>query len=323
MAFDLLIQGNGKVELDTSPSFNFPFHKVGTEYFEFSYNSSVGGSYNYSLPPVSPSVRQFTLFFETMRYYFNSDGSVNVDAAPEMNMGRLEYLYNLHKLAVPFLYEHPLFGKTWVTFNSPLKVSRGREAGFGWLEPFSITLVEKPLNTINNSSSITFGERDFDFPYHLREHQYISLSTVVPLGGSYSYRVSPTSPEQRTFTLIFKTMQFLLDSAGLIDISSNAQLNAGRLLAFYNQYKLHRTFIYPHPDFGNIRVRFNKPLRFPEGLTNGRGYLPSFEVELIEVITQTISKTSVVDPYKFLLVNNNAGNKLLLINGKYFRVRSE
>lgn len=320
MLTDLLVLGDGAIELEASPRLNFPHHRVATEYFEVAYNGAIGQSYNFALPPISPSIRQFTLFFETMRYYFNSDGSIDLDTNPQLNIGRLEHWYNTFKLTVPFLYPHPAFGNIWVRFNAPPTIPKGRFGGNGWLEAFSLTLVEQPLNLMRVNDSTSFGADDFEFPHHLVEHRYLPQSTVVPLGGAYSFTVSPICAEQRTFTLSFQTMKFTIDNAGRLDITSNAKVNAGRLLSFYNQYKLHRVFNYNHAVYGKIPVRFNKAIRFPEGLTNGNGYLPSFEVELIEVIP-AFFKGAEVDEGKLLAVGNEGG-KMLLINGKYLRIWS-
>lgn len=56
-----------------------------------------------------------------------------------------------------------------------------------------------------------------------------------------------------------------------------------QLEAFYNAHKLHRSFLYPHPVYGNLEVKFMSPLKIPEGIKGGNGALNDFEIDLIEI----------------------------------------
>lgn len=67
-----------------------------------------------------------------------------------------------------------------------------------------------------------------------------------------------------------------------LDLVKNAAYNMGALEAFYNRHKLHKPFIYPHPVYGNIEVRFMDPLKIPEGIVGGNGALEDFTITLIE-----------------------------------------
>lgn len=67
-----------------------------------------------------------------------------------------------------------------------------------------------------------------------------------------------------------------------LDLVKNATYNMGALEAFYNRHKLHKPFIYPHPVYGNIEVRFMDPLKIPEGIVGGNGALEDFNLTLIE-----------------------------------------
>lgn len=68
-----------------------------------------------------------------------------------------------------------------------------------------------------------------------------------------------------------------------LNITKQPEINAGRLDAFYNFHKLHKKFIFNHPIYGEIAVRFNKPLVLPKGNTNGSGSIEPFELEFLEV----------------------------------------
>lgn len=122
----------------------------------------------------------------------------------------------------------------------------------------------------------------FDFPYHKVSTDYPESSFRANLGGSYQFSAPPVAPDQRVFKLRFALLKYFSGSDGKIDNLVQPELNMGRLEAFYNAHKLHATFTYPHPVYGNVSCRFNKPLRIPEGLTSGDGAIQGIEIEFIE-----------------------------------------
>lgn len=278
--------GTAKVTLLQKKVVDFLFHRSSVEYQEPQINQALGSSYLFTLPARDPSVRIFTVFFETMQYFLNQDGALDLEAEPGINMAWLEALYNLHRLAIPFWYKHPVFGLVKVRFMEPLQVPPGRPRGGGLLEAFSIRLVEDPQNPIMyNVDNVNFGADDFGFDNHLYSHKYLPQGKSIPLGGGYTYALRGWAEEQRVFTLRFQTMLFYLDELSRVDILTDTKNNAGLLQAFYNQMKLDRVFNYNHPVLGKIPVRFNQSLKLPDGIPKGQGCLPPFEIELIEVIS--------------------------------------
>lgn len=123
----------------------------------------------------------------------------------------------------------------------------------------------------------------FDFPYHKFRTEYPESGNRVQLGGNYVFTAPPNGPDLRRITLKFETMKYYLDIDGGIDLSPTPQINMAVLEAFYNFHKLHKSFIYPHPVYGNMEVKFFSPLKIPEGITNGGGALGDFEIELVEI----------------------------------------
>lgn len=142
----------------------------------------------------------------------------------------------------------------------------------------------------------------FDFPYHTFRTEYPESGNRVQLGGNYIFTAPPNGPDLRRFTLSFETMKYFIIprlAAGIhldfvnnkysirapdsIDIETQPQINMGTLEAFYNEHKLHKSFIYPHPVYGNVEVKFMSPLKIPEGIKGGGGALESFQIELIEI----------------------------------------
>lgn len=122
----------------------------------------------------------------------------------------------------------------------------------------------------------------FNFPYHKVQSTYPTEGNNLTLGNSWSYNSKPTSPPQRTFELSFKIMKYFV-SNGVLDNISEAPINLGALEAFYQAHKMHTTFTYPHPVYGDIAVKFLKPLVIPEGIEGGQGAVAGVSVQLIEI----------------------------------------
>lgn len=124
----------------------------------------------------------------------------------------------------------------------------------------------------------------FNFPYHVQNTEYPESGTRVQLGNGYIFTSPPNGPDLRRFTLKFETMKYYTDSSGVVDATQHPEINMLALENFYKFHKLHRSFIYPHPVYGNTEVKFYSPLKIPEGIVGGNGALKDFSVELIEII---------------------------------------
>lgn len=122
----------------------------------------------------------------------------------------------------------------------------------------------------------------FTFPNHIVEDKNNDPGTRLQLGGSYQFATPPTAPVPRTFVLSFETMWRGLNDDGTRDVTTVSDRNAGALWDFYQTFGMHKTFQYPHPWFGTIDVRFNKPLELPKGLKGGNGWTEGFTVEFME-----------------------------------------
>lgn len=123
----------------------------------------------------------------------------------------------------------------------------------------------------------------FDFPYHLVSTINPDSGARVALGGSYVFTSAPTAPNQRTFTLTFAVMQYFVDGSGNPEATTNAQYNMKTLDDFYLAHLLHVSFIYPHPIYGDMEVKFLKPLTIPDGIGGGNGTVKQVTVELVEI----------------------------------------
>lgn len=124
--------------------FDFPYHTVEVENPESSFRVQMGGSYVFVAPPTDPDQRIITLYFPTMKYFFNEFNILDETVNPEYNMLRLINFYKVHKMHEMFEYVHPVHGVMTVRFNQPLKEPRGIPGGNGAVEAFSIQLIEVP-----------------------------------------------------------------------------------------------------------------------------------------------------------------------------------
>lgn len=123
----------------------------------------------------------------------------------------------------------------------------------------------------------------FDFPYHRVETENPESGFRGQFGGSYVFTAPPSDPDQRTFTLYFATMKFYTTGDGLIDDISNPHINMMTLINFYKEHKLYKSFQYNHPVHGLMEVKFNKPLKEPQGMVGGDGAVEPITIQLIEI----------------------------------------
>src|SRR3990167_3368764 len=122
----------------------------------------------------------------------------------------------------------------------------------------------------------------FDFPYHRVRNLYPDNSGRVVFGGSYEFSSKPNAPPQRIFVLMFSAMKYFFNTNGTINAATNAQYNYKALRNFYEANQMWDTFVYPHAEFGNLNVKFRKPLQDPEPIEDGNGAMSAFELELFE-----------------------------------------
>lgn len=118
----------------------------------------------------------------------------------------------------------------------------------------------------------------FNFPNHIVKTKYPNNSNSLQFGRSYKFVAAPNAPPQRQFTLSFPGMSFFYSSGTTIDATINPTFNYKALRNFYEAHLLHIIFIYPHPEFGNINVRFLNPLEDPDPIPGGNGAQGPFQL---------------------------------------------
>jgi hypothetical protein len=125
--------------------FDFDFHSPTTEYPQSGDSVQLGRSYTFTSAPVAPDQRTITLNFAGMINYWDLvNNAPDVTTNPKRNFYRLEQFYLFHRMAKRFNYEHPQYGMLVCTFKEPLKTPKKVDGQSGWLEAFSVVLLEHP-----------------------------------------------------------------------------------------------------------------------------------------------------------------------------------
>lgn len=113
-----------------------------TRYPESGSRLQFARSYTYTVEAEAPDQRTFMLDLEGMQYFVFADGRLDDVSHPERNMAVLEAFYSRHRLALSFLFNHPVYGELRCKFNRPLEVPPGVKGGNGVLETLNVELIE-------------------------------------------------------------------------------------------------------------------------------------------------------------------------------------
>lgn len=124
--------------------FEFPYHKVRTIYPDSARRVQLGNSWEFTSAPNAPDQRTFELTFKGMKYFVNSNGTINKTTQKSLNVGALELFYQQHQTWKKFDYPHPVHGTLQVRFAAPLDIPPGIEGGTGVVEDFQIKFIEQP-----------------------------------------------------------------------------------------------------------------------------------------------------------------------------------
>ena len=152
-------------------------------------------------------------------------------------------------------------------------------AKFNYSQPF-------PRRTIIGSPLERFAWELFSIDTEYKEpFGHVNLTSSSGQGYVPDQTVRPI----RIFNLSFTGMLIYEENYEMYPKRTN--FNA--LYAFYRKHGTHKRFIFHHPIYGDLVVRFGKPLSIPKKNQNGLGSLQRFEIVLIESITThyTFSET--------------------------------
>lgn len=113
--------------------------------------------------------------------------------------------------------------------------------------------------------------------------KYPQSGTRVQLGKSYQFDAPPKAPDQRMFVLTIMGLQYFTDSQGQLDLLVHPERNVAVLDQFYQDHKTAFPFLFNHPVYGEVTVKFSRPLEIPRGIIGGEGVVETFDVELLEI----------------------------------------
>lgn len=122
----------------------------------------------------------------------------------------------------------------------------------------------------------------FNFPNHTFRIRFPEDQASVKFGRGYTFTAAPRGPSERVFTLNMMGLTAYLDENDLLEPDINPQRNFKTFYDFWNRHRTHKAFLYKLDGFGDVKVRFNKPVDFPTAIEGGSGVFPAFEIELIE-----------------------------------------
>lgn len=125
------------------PIFSFMKHRTATRYPQNGTTIQFGGGYIFSAKPSAPPQRIFILDFDVMKWYINSDGTLDPYTDADINIGALDAFYNLVQTYAPFTYVHPSYGPLTVKFFKPLEIPPGEKGGTGSVFNIQLELVEQ------------------------------------------------------------------------------------------------------------------------------------------------------------------------------------
>ena len=125
-------------------TFNFPNHRLEVEYPTSSTQVQFNNSWVFTMKPSAPDQRIFKLSFAAMRWYMQSNGTIDLTTDAANNVGALDKFYRDHLLYQTFYYASP-YGTLTVRFKNPLVIPKGEPGGFGVVKDLSVEFLEQPL----------------------------------------------------------------------------------------------------------------------------------------------------------------------------------
>lgn len=251
-------------------------HNYSTRYIEL-YNRIDNGVSQGTIPRTEHQpTRLFTLHFETL---LNSDNRNNQNQSLSFNC-LLEF-YLEHGMHSEFIYCHPVYGEVLTRFNKALATPKSRANGLGWVEPFTIELIEvlsSPFVLHPMEKTLNYG-RLFPFIGYNVEVEVPENANRVALGGSHQMVFRDRQKMLRTFKLNFSLLQYLETLEG-ISFHRSYGNNCLLLEAFYVKHRLEYPFIFEYLG-EEIPVVFKEPLKIPIP-TGNTGCILGLELELVE-----------------------------------------
>lgn len=126
------------------------------------------------------------------------------------------------------------------------------------------------------------GTFDFCVATRVAEELPPEETSITSMNG-WQYSSKPKTPYRPSFKVTLHGLRWYLNAGGnALDLTTNLDKNAGRLLQFYKARRMWDTFTYNHEYLGAITVRFEKPVTIPAALPNSRGLIAPLEIQLVQ-----------------------------------------
>lgn len=92
--------------------------------------------------------------------------------------------------------------------------------------------------------------------------------------------IKPTEPYRRTFKVTLSGLRWYVDPKQL-NVATNPEKNAGRLLDFYQRHRLYKEFRLHHEYLGPIVCKFKSPVNVPKAIRDSGGLIDDVEIMMI------------------------------------------
>ena len=128
----------------------------------------------------------------------------------------------------------------------------------------------------------------FIWDYHNFGTKYVEPFTHANVGseGTQSFVPYTVNKAVRIFSLEFPLLLLQeADYSRYTGLTYRPELDFSKLKEFYIRHKSYKPFIYNHPIYGDMVVRFAKPLALPKKVMGGSGAVQGFTLELQEIVT--------------------------------------
>lgn len=143
------------------------------------------------------------------------------------------------------------------------------------------------LNSIAHSLIRLSPTQNISLSHFDVETEYKVNRANLSFDGSYQYATPREDAKRlrdlRVFTVTIPVMRYYFGSQGQLLIDYERATNFAWLEWMYNIHKTVKPFLFDHPVYGSLMVRFAEPLKVPKGTKGGQAALEGVSITLIEV----------------------------------------
>jgi len=141
------------------------------------------------------------------------------------------------------------------------------------------------------------------------ETEYKSTRANLNFDGSYQYSTPRAAlkpyTDIRLITVTVPVMRYYFGSQGQLLTDYERSTNFAWLEWMYNIHKTVKTFLFDHPIYGTLKVRFAEPLKVPKGIKGGQAALEGVQFTLAEVYNTALDSPLRLGPAFLLNLDQN------------------